>query len=204
MFKDKLHPHLVSSLSAAEIVNPTEIQKVSIPKIKSGANVLCIAPEKSGKTSSIVINVIQRLDRELNDVPRAIILVENDERGLEMVELFKMLGSNTNLRVYCVKPKVSMQKQKEIIYFGMDIVIGTSKQINDLFSFNAININDLKMFIIDDADLVIKSERIVVINRIATSIPKSQQILFAKVETDKISRFIEKYMENVVIVESIV
>ena len=201
MFKDKLFPNLTSALIRAGFENPTNIQHASIPKIKSGTNILCIAPEKSGKTSNIVISTIQKLERELNDVPRAIILVENDAKAIEMLEQFKILGTDTDLRFYCFNPKTPIQRQKETIYFGMDVVIGTAKQINDLFSVNALNINDLKMLVIDDADLVIKTERIVMINRIATCLPKCQYILFAKTENDKISRFIEKYMENSVIVE---
>ena len=201
MFKEKLHPHLVSSISKVGFENPTNIQKASITKIKSGANILCIAPEKSGKTTNIVISTIQRLDAELNDVPRAIVIVANVEKGIEMFEQFKIFGFNTNLRVYSVKPNVPLQKQKETIYFGMDIVIGTAKQINELFSINALNINDLKMFIVDDADMVIKMESVVMMNRIATCIPKSQFILFSKSINEKINRFSERFIDGINIIE---
>ena len=201
MFKKKLHQHLISAIAEMGYVEPTEFQKLVIPKIKSGSDLLCVAKDDSGKTTTIVLGVIQNLNNSFDDVPRAIIVVSSYEKGEEMLEQFNLLGKNTDLRVYNARPNFDLQKQKEKIYFGMDIVIGTAQLLNDLFSINAVNINGLKMFIIDDADIVFRPENLVRIDRLASCIPKSQQLVFAKSITERTNRFLERYMSNALIVE---
>ena len=201
MFKSKLRSHLILSLSKEGFEEPTELQKIAIPKIKSGADILCVSDDGKGKTSAIVISVIQKLDVALDDVPRAIIVVSTTEKGEEMASQFALLGENTDIRVINVKPVADLQKQKDKLYFGMDVVIGTAQLLNDLCSMNAINMNGLKMFIIDDADVVFKPENLVRVDRLAACIPKSQHLVFAKAVTDRTSRFVDRYMSNALVVE---
>ena len=53
----KLHPELKEILENLAINTPTPLQIASIPVIKSGANLFCTAPQNSGKTTTLILNL---------------------------------------------------------------------------------------------------------------------------------------------------
>ena len=130
MFKEKLNAQLSYALEAKGITEPTELQKRIIPKIKSGASCICIGPAGSGKSTSIVIGVIQRLTAALNDVPIAIIVVADKQQALDMKEQFNALIRQSELRVHCAVDGEKFLDQKDKIYAGSDVVIGTARRFN--------------------------------------------------------------------------
>ena len=64
---DLLHPRLRKVISELGYEEPTEVQKVAIPKVLEGKNVLIIAPTGSGKTEAAVFPVISRILTELEE-----------------------------------------------------------------------------------------------------------------------------------------
>ena len=201
MIKEKLDSQLLEALKENGFAESTELEKICIPRIKSGHDLLCIAGKGTGKTITIVASVLQRLKSSLDDVPRAIIFVPNKERGAEMKAEFDRLGEYTDLRVNlaCDDEKIDIQKDR--IYMGSDVVIGTAKRLNLIYSLYALNLSSVKIFAIDDADLVIKSINYLQIDRLSESMPKAQKILFASVQTEWMERFSNHFMNNQEVIE---
>lgn len=113
----KLLPELVSGIiDAGYDTNPKEIESECIPKIKSGADLFVVAEEDSGKSSTIVIGIIQQLKKAFEEAPRALIMTATKEKAFEMEEQFKLLGGHTNLRTFVVFDKGNIQYQKNMIY----------------------------------------------------------------------------------------
>ena len=75
---------LAEALKNNEITELSELEKICIPKIKSGRDLLCVAGEGCGKTTTIVVSVLQRLKKSLNDTPRAVIIVPDTDSAIEM------------------------------------------------------------------------------------------------------------------------
>jgi superfamily II DNA/RNA helicase len=194
MINEKLDTQLLEALKENGFAESTELEHICIPRIKSGQDLLCIAPNGSGKTSTIVASVLQKLKTSLNDVPRVIILVPNKERALEMKMQFDTLGEYTDLRVNTASEDEKIDDQKDKIYIGSDVVIGTPKRLNLIYSLYALNLSSIKMFFIDDAESVIKSINYLQIDRIAESIPKAQKIVFASDLTEWLDRFSNEFM----------
>ena len=135
----KLHADILEKLETLEITTPTPFQSSSIPIIKSGANVYCIAPKDSGKTTTLIITTLQKLKCEaVGNAPRAVILVENKERALELYELFLTYTKHTSLRVYVGYEQLHNDLQKSEIAMGTDILITTPKSMNNLFLTNGL------------------------------------------------------------------
>ncbi|MBV5314238.1 MAG: DEAD/DEAH box helicase [Prolixibacteraceae bacterium] len=201
MIKEKLDKQLLESLEENGFTESTELEQICIPRIKSGRDLLCIGGEGSGKTTTIVVSVLQRLKAELDDNPRAVIIVPNKERALEMKNEFDRLGEYTDLRVHtaCDDEKIDIQKDK--IYMGSDVVIGTAKRLNQIYSLYALNLGVVKIFAIDDAELVIKNLNYVQIDRLAESLPKAQKIVFASALTEWVERLADTFMNNQEIIE---
>lgn len=194
MFIKKLDPQLQESLSANGFTEPTELEQICIPKIKSGNDLFCIAPDKTGKTTTIVVSILQRLKSSLDDNPRAIVLVPDVECANEMKAAFDLLGAYSDLRVHTACEDEKIDDQKDKIYMGSDVVIGTPKRMNQIYSLYALNLTMVKMFVFDDAELVIKSLNYLQIDRLSESLPKVQRVVFAAQMTDWIERFSKEYM----------
>jgi len=201
MFLKKLDEQLTIALEQEGFEKPTPIQKKTIGKMKSGRDCLFIAPEKSGKTSAIVITVIQQLKEAFQDVPRALIVVEDRAKAEAMKEQFDILAEETDLRVFAVFQGENILKQRDRVYAGCDVLIGPAKFLNELYSNSGMNLNRLRMYIIDDGQAVFKHEITSQIDRLTTSTPESQRIVFTTEMNVRIQDYVDYYMIAPEIVE---
>ena len=194
MINEKLDILLLETLKENGFTESTELERICIPKIKSGRDLLCIAPDESGKTTTIVVSVLQRLKASLDDNPRAIIVVQNKESALEMKAEFERLGEYTDLRIQTACDDEKINDQKDKIYMGSDVVIGTAKRLNQVYTLYALNLGVVKIFAIDNAEHVIRSINYAQIDRLSESMPKAQRVVFSTQLNEWIERFSNTFM----------
>lgn len=190
----KINPNLQKALIENGFIEANELQQDTFSTIKSGADCIVLSPKESGKSTTIVLNVIQQLVSEGEESPRALIIVEDKAKVLEMEDCFEKLGNYTNLRVYGVHDKGDMEFDKNYISTGIDVLIGTPNKLSDMFTTAGFNINRLKMFIIDDADAILKLRHETKIMRISNSIAKTQRIIFSEHLSERIEILADKMM----------
>ena len=190
----KINENLQKALIENGLVEAIAMQQETFSTLKSGADCLIVAPKASGKTTTIVINVIQRLAGANEESPRALIVVEDKAKVLAMEELFDKYNQYTKLEVYGVHDKGDMDYDKNYISTGIDVLIGTPSRLNEMFSSAGYNVNRLKMFIIDDTDPILKLRHETKIMRISNSIAKTQRIIFAEQITERIDLLAEKML----------
>ena len=189
----KINTNLQNALIENELTEANEIQKETFSLIKSGADCVIIAPEKSGKTTTLVLNVIQKLEKEFQESPRALIVVSNKEKLIEMKQMFEKFGNYTNLRVYGVHDKGDTEFDKNHISLGLDVLIGTPNRLSDLFSTAGFDVNQLKMFIVEDTDELLRLRYDTKIARIGENI-KTQRILFSENDSERLEIFADRIM----------
>lgn len=190
----KINPKLQEALIEIGLVAANPLQEETFSTLKSGADCVIIAPEKSGKSTTIVLNVIQQLVAEGEESPRALIIVEDKTKVLEMETLFDKLGKYTNLRVYGVHDKGDMEYDKNYISTGIDVLIGTPNKLNEMFTTAGYNVNRLKLFILDDAEPILRLRHETKIMRISNSIAKTQRLIFSEQLTERIEILAEKML----------
>ena len=190
----KINENLQKALIENGLAEANEMQQETFSTLKSGADCIIVAPKGSGKSTTIVLNVIQQLVAEGEESPRALIIVEDKAKVLEMEELFEKLGNYTNLRVYGVHDKGDMEYDKNYISTGIDVLIGTPNKLNEMFTTAGYNVNRLKMFILDDADPILKLRHETKIMRISNSINKTQRIIFTEQLTERIEILADKML----------
>lgn len=190
----KINQLLQEGLIENGLTEANEMQKETFSTIKSGSDAIIISPSGSGKSTTIVMNVIQQLVSEGEESPRALIIVEDKTKVLEMEELFEKFGKFTNLRVYGVHDKGDMEYDKNYISAGIDVLIGTPNKLSDMFTTAGYNVNRLRMFILDDADPILKLRHETKIMRISNSIAKTQRIIFTEQLTERIEILAEKML----------
>lgn len=193
----KLHPNLLEALERFSIESPTPFQKKSIPIIKSGANVFCTAPKDSGKTTALILTTLHKLKCEaLGNAPRALVIVENKSKVLELYDAFFNYTKYSSLRVYASYEELHIDVQKSEIYMGIDVLITTPKMIHKLFLNNGVSISELKICSIDDADFLIQQSAYTAMTTTTESIKKCQYVVYSENLHPKLKRLEEYFMER--------
>lgn len=160
-----------------------------------------IAPKDSGKTTSIVISVINKLKNEFEDAPRALIFVKDKEEALGLADLFNTYKRGTDLRVYCAYEEHNLELQREELYLGTDIVIATPKRLNRIFYLNSINLNKLQMCIVDDAEFLFRNNHFAEVTRTPESIGRCQYLIFSDSFDSRFERWQHSFMHLAEIIE---
>ncbi len=193
----KLHSDIQEMLEHLKITTPTPFQSRSIPVIKSGINVFCTASKDSGKTTTLILTTLQKLKCEaVGNAPRAVVLVENKERALELYDAFLTYTKYNSLRVYVGYEQLDIDVQKSEILEGIDILISTPKTMNKLFLLNGVSISQLKIFSIDDAEFLVQNLAYTALISITQSIKKCQFVLYSDKMHPKLKRFKSYFMEH--------
>lgn len=193
----KLHPLLKEALETIGYETSNSFQKKVLPSLKSGSDAYLIAPKGSGKTTALIIAVIQKLKATaFEDSPRAVIIVKDKSDAMELKEELEKLTNTTDLRVYAAYDEYDIEKQKTEIYYGQDIVIATPSRLSKLYFLNGIHLGEVQLFAIDDADFLGRQNAYNHILRLSESLTKCQFIICADEMNSKISNYQNTFMSN--------
>lgn len=201
MFARKIHPPLAEALEKNGIEKPFPIQKLSFSKAKSGGDLICSAPATKGKSTVLAICLIHLLKQAENDVPRAIVTVPDANAAHNIKAIFDKLAKNTDLRIFDAHLEVNTDELYHDIYAGSDIVIATPARFAELYTKNILNLSGLKIFALDDADMISKLNDLNQINRITESSDRLQLMIFMNKKTSHVERYIEKYAKTFEIIK---
>ncbi|WP_293872461.1 DEAD/DEAH box helicase [Flavobacterium sp.] len=190
----KINPNLQQALIENGLTVANEIQQLTFSTIKSGADAVIQSSAKTGKSTTIVLNVIQRLEKTMEESTRALIIVETKEKVLEMEELFLKYGTYHDLSILGVHDKGDIDYDKNIVSLGLDILIGTPNKINAMFTSAGFNSNTIKMLIVDDADILFRNRMDAVVMRLSNSIEKTQRLFFCTQITERVETLADKIM----------
>lgn len=198
----KLHPELQETLERLAISEPTSFQKKAIPVVKSGANTYCIAPKDGGKTTGLILTTLQKIAfKAEGNAPRAVVIVENKTKALELYDAFLNYTKYSNIRVYVGYEELHIDIQKSEIFEGVDILISTPRTMNKLFLLNGVSTSQLKIFSVDDADFLLQKTDSSAILSVTQSIGKCQYVLYSETLSPKLKRFESYFMERAKLVK---
>ena len=190
----KINPNLQNPLVELGLTDANEMQQETFSTIKSGADAVIQAENGSGKTTTLVLNVVQKLDKPLGESTRALIIALNKEKVLETLSIFENLNKYNNLRVIACHDKSDIDDDKNVISAGMDVIIGTATRINEMFSSAGFNINTIKIFAVDDADEIFRLRHDAIIQRLSMSVEKTQRLFFCSQITERVEALADKIM----------
>lgn len=197
----KLIPELVEGLQEAGFTEEfKEIQSKSVPQIKSGGDLFIVSPNGGGKTTALIMGVIQQLKDQFEDAPRAIIMVGSKEKAFELEEQFELLAKRTELRVFTVFDRGVIQYQKDMIFEGVDIIIGTPKRLNELIKVDGIRLTKLKMFAVDDLE-TFTLNMYTMIYKVTECVPRAQYIMLSDGWGKNYDKLSERIMKNPKVVQ---
>ncbi len=194
--KLKLSKRLAATMTELGYLAPKEIQSRCISRILGGQDVIAIAPEGAGKTTTYVLSTLMKLKFTDDEAPKFLILAPNEERIDEIVEKFYQLSKNRDLRIIGLRAGGSMEEEIEELVAGKDIVVATPNRARAIYLKLALNLNRIQTLIIDDAEEIIKQGMQTPVRELAESCGKVQHLVFSTVEHQKLYDMIDTHLNE--------
>ena len=172
-------PELKQSLNELGFKRPTDIQFKAIPNILNGEDVLAIAQTGTGKTAAFAIPIIHLISKAgVGRGVQAIVMVPTHELAIQITEVFDKLGKYTDIKTLGVYGGVDQDPQIEQLHRGVDVVIATPGRVFDLSSQGHLKLRDIKVLVLDEADLMLDLGFYKDIEDLIKYLPRYRQTLF--------------------------
>ncbi|MBD3748181.1 MAG: DEAD/DEAH box helicase [Sphingobacteriales bacterium] len=200
----KLSKLLLTAMISNGYLSPTEIQSILFPRISGGQDLVAIGPDGCGKTTTCVLAALNKIKFTEEIAPRILYLVPDIETGEEVLDQFHTLNRNRDLRFLGLfAGGASLDTQVLELTDGVDVVVATPERARAAYLKLGLNLNKIQLFIVDDADIIIKKGLTLPTNELARSTRKAQFLVCSSVYHDRLEKMFETFIEipNVIEVE---
>lgn len=188
-----LNKPLLNALADLEYVYPTPIQRKSFSVIMSGRDVLGIAQTGTGKTYAYLLPLLRMLSFSKQRNPRIVILAPTHELVLQIVDEIKKLSVYTSLRAIAIVGGANINKQKQAVYDGTDIIVATPGRLLDLAYTKILSLKSVQKLVIDEVDemlsLRIRSQLDILLDKLPN---KRQNLMFSSTISEDVNQLIEE------------
>ena len=162
---------------------PTPIQQKAIPFVLAGKDLLGCAQTGTGKTAAFAIPILQQLSKRFTPNHekkpiRCLILTPTRELAIQIEESFRAYGRHLRLSQLVVFGGVSQVPQVNALKKGVDILVATPGRLLDLINQGFIDLNDIEIFVLDEADRMLDMGFVNDVKRVITKLPQKRQTLF--------------------------
>ncbi len=195
----ELSPDILKAIADVGYTTPTPIQEQAIPHILMMRDVLACAQTGTGKTASFVLPMLEILgaSRARARMPRSLILEPTRELAAQVAENFQVYGKYHKLSMALVIGGEMMDEQIRNLDRGVDVVIATPGRMIDLFERGRVMLNDIKVFVIDEADRMLDMGFIPDVEKIAGLLPQMKQTLFfSATMPPEIRKLADRFLKN--------
>ena len=171
---------ILEAVKAEGYTNPTPIQEQSIPVLLEGKDLLGCAQTGTGKTAAFAIPILQLLynKKSTHNGIKSLILTPTRELAIQIDESFEAYGKKTGLSHSVIFGGVSQVPQVSMLRRGVDILIATPGRLLDLMQQGYIKLNQLEIFVLDEADRMLDMGFIHDVKKVIAKLPAKRQTLF--------------------------
>ncbi len=200
-FKElSLSPAIQKAIEKLGFTQPTSIQEKAIPKLIAADSIDFHgqAQTGTGKTFAFGLPVLQKIDAA-NKAPQALIIAPTRELVHQITDSLKKAAYYTDIVIESVYGGVSIDTQVRFLRRGVHIVVGTPGRLNDHLRRKTLSLKDLKIFVLDEADIMLDMGFKQEIDGILNCAPQDRQIwLFSATVKRGIMDLKRTHMKNVV------
>jgi ATP-dependent RNA helicase RhlE len=202
-FKDlNINNPLLKALEDLEYIHPTPVQVQAFPVVMSGRDVVAIAQTGTGKTFAYLLPILRQLKYSEQRNPRVLIIVPTRELVLQVYGEVKRLTKYMSLRAGAMYGGGNINKQKAMVFAGLDVLVSTPGRLIDLASIGAIKLTSIQRLVIDEVDEMLEQEFRAQLNSIMDYLPpKRQNILFSATLTEEVEKLFTEFFNNPIKVE---
>jgi ATP-dependent RNA helicase RhlE len=188
---------LQQKLAAAQFTNPTPIQARAIPPALEGKDVIGTAQTGTGKTLAFLIPIIEMLNREPSRQASALILLPTRELAMQVHEQYENLRSKSTPKAALVIGGASEKTQIQSLRAGSSMVIATPGRLQDFIDRKLVDLRQIKILVLDEADRMLDMGFLPAIQRILSVVPRDRQTLcFSATMEQSVARLVNDYMHE--------
>ena len=180
-FKElNLSAPLLRAVQEAGYETPSPIQAAAIPPVLAGKDLMGCAQTGTGKTAAFALPMLDRLTANAprrKGAIRALILTPTRELALQIGESFETYGKYLKLRSTVIFGGVGQVPQVEALKKGVDILIACPGRLNDLIGQGFIELGDLEIFVLDEADRMLDMGFVHDVKKVIAKLPRQRQNL---------------------------
>ncbi len=185
---------LLKSIKELNFERPSEIQEKSIPLILQGKDVIGKSATGSGKTLAFGAGIIEKVKK--GHRIQALVLTPTRELAEQVSQSLKNFSKNYHLRIIDVYGGVSISRQIEEIKHS-EVIVGTPGRILDHLQRKTLNLSNLTILVLDEADRMVDMGFLPDVEKIIKSCPKNRQtLLFSATISTDVNYIAEHYMNN--------
>ncbi|MDY0072071.1 MAG: DEAD/DEAH box helicase [Thauera sp.] len=204
-----LIPALLDAVRDAGYSEPTPIQRQAIPIVIAGHDVMGGAQTGTGKTAGFTLPLLHRLARHANTSTsparhqtRALILAPTRELAMQVHDSVVTYSKHLPLRSLCIYGGVDIRPQQAELRRGIEIVIATPGRLLDHVEQKSINLSQVEVLVLDEADRMLDMGFIPDIKRILALLPAQRQsLLFSATFSDEIKKLADQMLKSPQLIE---
>ncbi|WP_302964477.1 DEAD/DEAH box helicase [uncultured Adlercreutzia sp.] len=178
-----------SALAAVEALGytePTPVQEQSIPLALEGRDMIAAAKTGTGKTAAFSLPSLDRIERtDAKKSPVMLVITPTRELAMQIQEVCGTIAKQRGLRVANVVGGVKIEPQIDRLARGVDVLIATPGRLIDLMNQKAVNLGDVQILVLDEADRMLDMGFLPSVRRIVEATPATRQTLLFSATIDK-------------------
>ncbi|UQB42479.1 DEAD/DEAH box helicase [Thiomicrospira microaerophila] len=196
---------LLDALNQHGFNRPTPIQQAAIPAMMAGKDILAGAATGTGKTAAFVLPALQHLidNPSQSRLPRILMLAPTRELALQIRQVVRELSQNMSLRSLVITGGLAQDKQIEHLSQPFQILIATPGRLLNLLEQEMIELEQLEMVIIDEADRMLDMGQGPDVYALLDAIPGNFQagLFSATLAGTGIHKFAEKTLDQPTVIQ---
>jgi ATP-dependent RNA helicase RhlE len=195
-----LNGRLVQNLEEKGYQHPTPVQADAIPLVLNGKDVMASAQTGTGKTAAFTLPALHLLSGSGRPAPKSVhclILTPTRELAAQVADNIREYGAGLKLQSQMVCGGVNIRPQMRHLARGTDILVATPGRLLDLLGQNAVHLNHLKLWVLDEADRMLDMGFIPAVKRIHAAIPqKPQTLMFSATFSKEIEGLAQDFLTH--------
>jgi ATP-dependent RNA helicase RhlE len=191
-----LSPTLHRNLARNNFIKPTPVQAQGIPPALLGRDVVATAQTGTGKTLAFVVPILHALEGKTAPGIQAVVLCPTRELAMQIHEAFTKMAAGTAIRTALVVGGLSESPQIRAVKTAQ-IVIATPGRLCDFLNRNLVNIRNVQVCVLDEADRMLDMGFLPSIKLILKEIPAARQTLLYSATVEKsVAHLVESSVRN--------
>lgn len=193
---------ILKGLGAMGFEKPSPIQAQGIPPVLEGRDVIGQAQTGTGKTAAFGIPVLERIDTSINAI-QALILCPTRELAVQVSEELKKISQFlSQVKIEAIYGGDSIERQIRSLRKGVHIVVGTPGRVMDHMERRTLELDHVRMMVLDEADEMLDMGFREDIENILTEMPEDRQtILFSATMSKPILAITRKFLVDPVLIK---
>ena len=193
----RLRSEIRQGLAKIGFTKPTPVQEKVIPAMLKGESVIVQAATGSGKTHAYLIPILNAIDEDARYV-QAIVTAPSRELADQLYRVARQLRDNSGLNIAIAHLAGGSDRDRQIARFEQNepqLVIATPGRLLDFADKKILLLDQVKNFVIDEADMTLDLGFLADVDKIAARLPKDVVIsAFSATIPFKLTNFLRKYM----------